>query len=87
MIRGVPLGSNLGSLLFNLHVLPHGINFHGYADDTRLDIAVFPIKALFKSILDIKSWMTGQFLQLNQDKMRLLVIGPKAPREKLNFLI
>lgn len=49
-----------------------------------LTLLCFQLK-LFLSILDIKSWMTGQFLQLNQDKMRVLVIGPKAPREKLNF--
>lgn len=38
----------------------------------------------FKCILDIKSWMTGQFLRLNQEEMMVLVIGPKALREKLN---
>lgn len=88
---GVPQGPTL----FNLYMLPlgdvirrHGISFHSYADDTQLYIAVSPddtgpIDALFNCILDIKSWMAENFLQLNQDKTEVLVIGPEGQREKL----
>ena len=57
---------------------------------TQLYIAVSPddigpIDALLNCILDIKSWMASSFLQLNQDKTEVQVIGPEAHREKLNL--
>uniref|UniRef100_A0A671TXF6 Reverse transcriptase domain-containing protein n=1 Tax=Sparus aurata TaxID=8175 RepID=A0A671TXF6_SPAAU len=92
---GVPQGSILGPILFNLYMLPlgdvirrHGINFQSYADDTQLYIAVSPddmgpIDSLLNCILDIESWMAENFLQLNQDKTEVLIIGPEGKREKL----
>lgn len=46
-------------------------------DDTR------PLDALFNCILDVKSWMADNFLQLNKDKTEVLVIGPEGQRERL----
>lgn len=40
-----------------------------------------PIDALFNCILDIKSWMAENILQLNQDETEVLVVGPEAKRE------
>lgn len=91
--RWVPQGSILGPLLSNLYMLllgdvirRHGTSFHSYADDTQLYIAVSPddtgpIVILFNCILDIKSWMAVNSLQLNQDKTEVLVIGPGVHQE------
>uniref|UniRef100_A0A672YFS9 Insulin-like growth factor binding protein 2b n=1 Tax=Sphaeramia orbicularis TaxID=375764 RepID=A0A672YFS9_9TELE len=42
-----------------------------------------PINTLFNCILDFKSWMAENFLQLNQDKTEVLTVGPEAQRDRL----
>lgn len=39
--------------------------------------------SLLRYIFDVKIWMSQDFLQFNQNKTEILVIGSKAQREKL----
>ncbi len=84
---GVPQGSVLGPLLFILYMLSlvNIIRKHrvSYDDDTELYISSRPgdtheIEKLMECIVDIKKWMTSNFLLLNSEKSSMLIIRPKT---------
>lgn len=89
---GVPQGSILGPILFNIYMLPlaqiiehFNISYHTYADDTQLYIAVSPhdhspLHSLSQCVKHINEWMNQNFLQLNANKTEIIVFGPKKTR-------
>ncbi|KAL2093106.1 hypothetical protein ACEWY4_010418 [Coilia grayii] len=92
---GVPQGSILGPLLFNLYMLPLGqiiknnsVNYHSYADDTQVYLALSPndytpLESLCECIDQINNWMSHNFLQLNADKTEVIVFGKKEDRRRI----
>ena len=74
----------LGNIIRN-----HSINFHCYADDTQLYLSIKPdesnqLSKLQTCLKDIKSWMSCNFLMLNSEKTKILVLGPKNLRDSMS---
>jgi hypothetical protein len=93
---GIPQGSILGPLLFNIYVTPmgrlirqHGIEYMVYADDTQLMLSFPPsdhVKALAQMegcLKDLRNWLLLNNLKLNNAKTEVIVFGTDQQLSKL----
>ena len=95
-----PQGSVLGPQWFTVYtspvrdiILKYNLNYHVYADDTKLYItfkssqepADSCITTLEKCIQEIRSWMRQNFLKLNDEKTDFLLFGSRQQLSKVSL--
>ena len=93
LLQGVPQGSILGPLLFNIYIndllwINTSTNICNYADDTTLyacdqELESVLLRLEHDCLLAIE-WFDSNFMKLNRDKCHLLIAGFKHQNHWLN---
>ncbi|CAB4039843.1 Hypothetical predicted protein, partial [Paramuricea clavata] len=94
LTNGVPQGSILGPLLFNIYVndlstAPQNCDPHCYVDDTGLlhsfkaQSKSFAIENINEDLTKVRNWCFSNCLLLNPEKTKLLVFGSRQMLSRL----
>ena len=97
LTNGVPQGSILGPLLFNIYVndlltAPQNCDPHCYVDDTGLlhsfkaQNKYFAIQNINEDLTKVRNWCFSNCLLLNPEKTKLLVFGSRQMLSRLQDL-
>ena len=91
---GVPQGSVLGPLLFNIFIndifyLLNDTEVCNYADDTTLYVGDKNLRTVLakleKDTLLLSEWFSYNFMKLSEEKSHLLIFGTKSDGMALNI--
>ena len=92
--KGVPQGSVLGPLLFNillndLFLLMNRSEICNYADDTTIYVCDSKIECVVDGLeqdaAQLATWHPENYMQLNVDKCHLMIFGEKSKKMKIHF--
>jgi hypothetical protein len=96
MSKGVPQGSVLGPVLYNMYTAPlhhiiarHNLLAHYYADDTQIYLSCKPadlaqsIQRMEACLADLLRWLLNNNLSLNASKSELLLFGTTQQLAKI----